>query len=644
MKRLSGFFKSNPELYLLIPSILLIGLSLAPLLSSGYTNDDSFSSLLKGTMQESHIGPVDYTVSQIMYWMTSNGRFFLLTSYVDLIYYVFDNLLIYKLAILTFIVLDLLVFAYFVTMLTGSKSLGIIAILFTPAIFQFRLYHDPIMGYSTILEFIFLLTILSLIFLRKFMISSKPAYLGLSLFTYTVCLLNYEISYVFFLLHFIVVLFNRGSRSLRSTLTLASLFFALPVVLSAINFLIRVYYRVPLSGGSSAYSLSLDPGMFTVTLIKQCVAALPLSYYFLDPNHVFQGAIGQLLSDFSIELLLLGAGIFGLFALLGINVCKELKGGKTDHLVGEIALLGFALLVLPGVIISLSPKYQSEILWGWGYLPVFISYFGFILILVASILLVTRWAGKVSGKMAIILLIAILLVTAVCILNYWNNASIVERSNLMWLYPRNVAENAMGTGIMGTVPGGSILLVNSNYPWDQKEFYLLNSGKQFLYVGTKGPLRYVGGQGYQPDRLPASTLLAKTGDTWSYRLNDSDNVYYFDYYSYSSSNGYAYLSKVHDLSITNSSIGLLSSPEVYLFIRTPYDLHKDDPHQNPWSVLVHGFTYGNGSGDTEQYFTVDRAQLALLASGDDWELYKLSIEGKEIDVKSLSVAITPAVL
>ncbi len=642
MKRLSRFLNSNPEIYLLIPVILLVSLFLTPLLGSGYTNDDSFSSLLKGTLQENEIGLIDYILNQIMYWMTSSGRIFLLTSYVDLVQYIFDNLLIYKISILLFIILDLLAFAYFVTQLTGSKNLGIMAILLTPAIFQFRLYHDPIMGYSMILEFIFMLTILSLIFLKKFLVSGKRVDLGLSFVTYLICLLNYEISYVFFLLHFIILYFNRGSRTIRSTVIVASLFLTAPVVLSGLNFLIRIYYRVPLSGNSSAYSLNLNPGVFTITLLKQCVAALPLSYYFLDPNNVFQGAANHIISGFSAELFLIGTGILVLFILLGIKVSRDIKCTKADPRISEIGLLGFAMLVLPGVMISLSPKYQSEILWGWGYLPVYISYFGLILILVATAILACKRAGKVSGNLAVILLIAIMLIAAVSVLNYWNNSNIVERSNLMWLYPRNIAENAMGNGVMSTITDGSILLVNSNYPWDQKEFYLLNSGKKFLYVGTKGPLRYVGGEGYQPDKLPADALISKNGDTWNYGMNASDSVYYFNYYSYSISNGYAFLSKVNNLSVSNNTITAVSSTAVYLFIRTPYDLHRDDPHQNPWTINVNGFTYGNVSRSTDQYFTVDKDQLTLLASGENWKLYKLSIDGKEIAVNSLSVAISPA--
>lgn len=54
---------------------------------------------------------------------------------------------------------------------------------------------------------------------------------------------------------------------------------------------------------------------------------------------------------------------------------EEKKEYRTDWEY-TLFLIGFVLCVIPAFIIALSSRYQSELIMGIGYLPVYLQYFG----------------------------------------------------------------------------------------------------------------------------------------------------------------------------------------------------------------------------------------------------------------------------
>lgn len=119
---------------------------LSPLLNSGYIYDDNVNSMIRGIL--SYQGN---TISQLFFdeiytTFLPMGRFYPLAVYAYLIDFLVTDVFLYKLIILISVLITLLLFGYFVYLLTKSKALVVLSLLVIPISFQFRLYHDPSSG------------------------------------------------------------------------------------------------------------------------------------------------------------------------------------------------------------------------------------------------------------------------------------------------------------------------------------------------------------------------------------------------------------------------------------------------------------------------------------------------------------------
>src|SRR5262249_54322206 len=115
------------------------------------------------------------------------------------------NLIAYKVLILISVLLDLVVLYLFLNRLSKSLFLSTLACFIVGALIQFRIYHDPLLAYHTLMETIMGLTFCSLLFLLVYLDSKRREWFLLSIVVFLPVLLSYEIPYVFFLLHFCLI-------------------------------------------------------------------------------------------------------------------------------------------------------------------------------------------------------------------------------------------------------------------------------------------------------------------------------------------------------------------------------------------------------------------------------------------------------
>lgn len=196
---------SNRILLLSLAALCVAALSISPILSSGYNNDDGLNSLIKGYLIDQHKSLFQFNYEIINGWL-GVGRFYPMAYIVTYSFFNFVlSLKIYKLMVLLLVVADLIAFGFLVRLLTGSSSAGAMGLILAPLFFQLRLYSDPIMGFCFLLELTFLYIALSLISLVIYMKSHKVVYLILSLILYLVGLLTYDIAVFFSLLHFLII-------------------------------------------------------------------------------------------------------------------------------------------------------------------------------------------------------------------------------------------------------------------------------------------------------------------------------------------------------------------------------------------------------------------------------------------------------
>ncbi len=612
-------------------SLSLCVFMLSPLLNSGFFGDDAATSFVKGDLAYSNL-----TLSQLIYnnvnmWI-NYGRFFPLAAVTGFLLFSFvPNLFLYKLLAIAFNVINILIFAHLIRLMTGLRSLSLLAILSTPVFLQFRLFHDPIMSFTFLLQMVLFLTIISAIFLISYLKSGKRIYLVSSLILYFLSMLAYEATLPFFILYILIIFFYSENRDSRYILKLSFLFIALSLLCISIPIIIRIHHGLPLVGGSdfttssSAYVPNINAKDFAVTLAKQTYSALPLSYqivnYFTRPTETFND-LKNILSPTIFVIIL---AYFSLYWSISKRVMEDVSQQRQKKFdVKALSIFGLVLLVLPATLVSLSPRYQKEIYWGVGYLPVYISYFGAVIIALCAIYIIYDKARNCNRNY--IMLISLVLAVTFSItgaLTYNSNVLVIERLDSSWLYPRLIIEEGLADGLFRSVPNGSILLVDSSNPWwEQPSFYFMHSGVRLSYVGS------ISSNDYISDKLPRAAFLGSYQNKSSYRFSSSDNVIYLRYYSQARNDGYAVLGAIRDLQASNKTLDHVTGTSAFIYVH-----YVDNPHRN---ISLYGWTEGDQTQSYES-FCLNEEDLKLLSSGKNWELFFINMPNKTMNLQSLQV-------
>ena len=259
------------------------------MLSSGYYWDDSLNSLTRGLLLEKHTTLYGFIEDYVSQWV-HGGRFFPLSSYTYALFVV-SNLFSYKLFVMVLTLADILLLGYLVKIITDSDGLALLTCLLTPILFQFRTSADPILGFGALLPLVLLTTILSLIFLTLFLKGGARSLLALSLVFYLLGLWTYEITYTFFLLHLVIIIFFLGKKAKAAIIRTILPFAGLSLFSIMIAFSLRFVFNVPVNGGTGAYVPNFNVSKIFLTWLRQTSATFPMTFTYRHAD-LFQGFLG----------------------------------------------------------------------------------------------------------------------------------------------------------------------------------------------------------------------------------------------------------------------------------------------------------------------------------------------------------------
>jgi hypothetical protein len=266
--------------------VAYVALSLLPLLSSGYYSDDLIYSTMRGQIQLQGISFVESLIESNRAWITSNGRLFpvhLLRLHA--ISYVSYHLSVYKALLLSLNVINVLLFGYLLLLHTGSRSASCLGMLVLPALFQFRLYHDPILSFFGMMQVFVALLLAAMISLYKYLEHERRTYLLASLLFYNLCLYYHEVSIPMLPLFVTIVIWKRAS--LKARLAMSSLYSVSVAVALVAMFAVRALRdaaSAPYPG--IVFNFQVKPIIKTFAL--QLYASLPLTYFTGNPSHLFR--------------------------------------------------------------------------------------------------------------------------------------------------------------------------------------------------------------------------------------------------------------------------------------------------------------------------------------------------------------------
>lgn len=439
---------------------------LSNLLQSDYFGDDLYNFQVPGTVPLIFPSVFDLTKHYFMEWVNVNGRFFPAAWYVYYIFYIFDTVYSYKLFLLSITIVGIGTFSYLIYLLSKDKYLSFLFLFLTPIFFQYRFYHDPMLSFHGLMQILFLHITLSLIFLTKYLQDSLRHNYYISIFFFFLALITYEITYIFILLFIPIILSDIKLKNNWKKIFYLSIPY---IVILCFLTLLTLYFRSHAAAPSGAYVPNWNLLTVLKTYFNQTLSVLPTSYSI---------ATGDISSFF--HFITFGdIAIVFFFMLLYIY---SISFKKQRVLNKNLLFLGVLLIVLPGVLISLSPKYQSEIQFGIAYLPVYIQSFGASLLLALFI----KKSSSIKTHLSIASLIC-----AVLLVHLTTNNKVVDLVNQSFKPEREVLTLFFSGSFGKEIPNHATIQFPSESPLHRKEFLNMLTGKDInIVISPNDPYDY----------------------------------------------------------------------------------------------------------------------------------------------------------
>jgi len=557
-------------------------------------------------------------------WVTTQGRFFPGAFYHIPLFYMLDgNRLVYKLLILSAILANLALFSYFIRRVTRSNSLCLLAVIMPTLAFQFMYFHDSLLGFSGLLQLVWLLFTLSLISFVKYLDSGRRMHLVLSVTFYVWTLLTYEIVIPFVLLFVPLAIWYPQRREIRPALAKVIPLAAASACSVLIALALRFAFHVGVVAGtnSGTYQLSLEPVLVLGALAKQLAGAVPLAYYTLRVTPPLAAAGVQVptpawyVTSFPLTSIMVFLGYTALIAVAMVMARREPAPNQEGHR-GLVALawMGPGLFILPAALMSLSSKWQGTrtalndaLAWGIAYLPVYISYFGVAVILSLAV----YWAARASRTTLARTLVTVALAMALAgvgVVNFQTNRMTVSAWGF-WRFTRDVATNAVSRGVLGAASPGSLLALKQSSPWDTQQFY----AGEGVDVSAVTALNAV-----LPSQLaPLASSLTTEVPGPQMKLREPSHAFMVESAAAGRRDGYVLVSEIVSARFDGEKLNTISTRPVALYIETPFSLEKatDSFLGSPLDAVS-----GNWTPESLGFAPT---QASKTAAGRGWALYEL---------------------
>lgn len=468
----------------LLPAVIM----LQPVLTGGFNWDDAFISVKVQVMRLRGESVFALVRDEIIEYIKV-GRLNPFAAFHYPVFYFLPNAFAYKVFLLLLTLADACLFCRFLYEWQRDERLALGGTAAVCLCFQLRLYHDPLNSYYGLMQVLFLELILALLFFVKFLRTGRTAPRLLSLLFFVIGLMSYEMFFPLTALFLLLAIAERKRFGDALKDCLPQIFAA--VFLFALSMFLRVC-NVTAETAYSGTTFGLDLPTILRTFVNQVTAAFPLSYRLAYYDAGLFGVLVPWEELFNTSLLEFLCGIRWQDLLAVCALTAVLRGGSEEKPRFSRTALCFGLLVclLPGLVISMSAKYQNELVPGLAYIPVFFSYFGAALILyelAAGLIALTNGGavmrGFITAGACVFLLIGL-----------QDNRGIASDISGIFAYPRQAGEYALQAGILDEEPAdGELILSNRGFSlWEhgwqlqpyQSDFYSLNARREVNAVSA----------------------------------------------------------------------------------------------------------------------------------------------------------------
>jgi hypothetical protein len=438
-------------------SWLLVLISLSLILKSGLYSDDVITfQTRKSAGPISFIQVTNNAISEIKDCAQA-GRFtpitYLLHCYL---FWIVNTILAYKIIILFFNLLAVLSFTQMLRSFELDGWIPLVLILFCASAQFFVRYHDPFTSLHAMYPLLAVFIFSSISYFAQYLKNGKATILAGSVLMTVLATLQSEIGFVLYPV--LMVLLSNDDRPI----SFKSKAFLPFIILLALNATLFLFLRRDSSHMYSGVQTNLDPAKMFDVAYFQLVSAIPMTGYAYMSN------IGGFFArEFSKTYPFLILSIIVVISIIKSSNPDQYK--KLDTLRRrDILGVGLILLVLPACILMMSKKYQGELDYGRGYLPVYIQDFGFVLLMLAffDFLFV-----KFRNRKKTILTLGFSLVFLVGQLTFMRNDYLIGQMNSERSTPSDFLYKSLKNGILNSCEKGSVIVFGSNYFYPTPVYY-----------------------------------------------------------------------------------------------------------------------------------------------------------------------------
>ncbi|MBQ6519490.1 MAG: hypothetical protein IJI14_12270 [Anaerolineaceae bacterium] len=459
----------------LISALLLLFIAVQPGLSGGFNWDDAFFSVEAQSMRISGESVFARVWKEIVDYLKI-GRINPFATFHFLVFYFIPDVRVYKILLVVLTLLNGVLFYRFLRLWNREHFPAAAALLFVPLCFQFRIYHDPLNSYYGLMQVMFCELMGALLCFLHWLREGKKRHLLCSLFCFTLGLMSYEMFFPLTAL-FLIPAFRHEKNPVRAIRKILPYIFP-ALLIFALSMILRT--NITEETAYNGTSFGLDIPVVLRTFAAQVGAAFPLRYRTAgnDAGLFGQGILWKTVFNTSLSVFLKSIRWQDLLCCAILCTILLTKPEyKTKFSVHRL-IFGALLWLLPGLVISLSEKYQADLRPGLAYIPVYFSCFGMAMLLYEISALLSRFIQERTLRL---LLSGIS--CAVFLINIQDSRHINDMLNNVFLYPRAVGEAALQAGITGETENPTVISKNPYYLWEhgwmkepyQDEFYSLNS-------------------------------------------------------------------------------------------------------------------------------------------------------------------------
>lgn len=536
--RMGLYLKKNRINFILAGFIILC---LYPVFSCWYYGDDTVTSDIHLLMRQENRNLVQYLINNLRYYVVTMGRFFpvhILQRFLT--FYVLGNISQYRIYIIIMNIIAVLAFAKMVKYYSGSRRIfHAVAILFPGVLMFFTRNDDAVTSYFMFIQTLVIYLSVSLISLRKYIESEKKRYLVISLLLFLLSLMTYETSYLLITVY-PLAFFYSSSGTVRERLVRAIRGSVPYFITAVVCFGAYVYLSINSTQDYKGVNFNLDIKTILVTFLKQIYASFPIvphNYLLFDSGGRFQYDWQHALNSIT--------ALDVVTAILFVCLIAGLLGNRGNERIEKsdrrfLVWLSLLLVVCPSLVISVSSKYQEGLTWGMGYLTIYITRLGLLLL---GFLIYDSIIFRVRNRLlkASIHTVLILILVVTQLFCQQGNRNVVNYKN-QTQYLRHVAENAVDAGLLRNIPEDSTILLGNiwnDYPYFTRDKILSDFCGNTVKTDTM---------------LNFMKTANESEDVPKTFLYQEKNVYYFYFEKFQSNEGYAFSCRIHALTVDGKSI------------------------------------------------------------------------------------------